>query len=189
MNGHGMSSKYFEIAKHMYDKPMKIKPTLDEDAVVHLIVRLSNKMTRNTERLIESRFDLKVTEWRILALLGVNESLTMQAVCDLRMILPNEVYVNAVKLQNRGYIDFEEADVYSPAHITPEGLRVYHKVLPFMQGRQARLMANLSDEGKTTFTQIASGLEDIFDNEFKNIHSEKLAFDELSDVISGDDAF
>lgn len=184
-----MSFDFKEITDKTRVRPVSINPTADEDAIVHLLVRLTNKMTRNAERFIESRFDLKMTEWRILALLGVNEKLTMQAICDHKMLRPNEVYVNAVKLQNRSYIDFEEADVYSPAHITPEGLRVYHKVLPFMQERQSRLMANFSDEGKATLTQIATGLELIFDDEYKNIRSEKLAFDELEDVISGEDAF
>lgn len=184
-----MSFDFSKIKDDARGGSMKINPTVDEDPVVHLTVRLSNKMMRNSERLIESRFDLKMTEWRILALLGVNSSLTMQAVCDEKMILPNEVYVNAVKLQNRGYIDFEEADVHSPAHITAEGRRVYEKVLPFMQQRQARLMAHLSDDGKAMLTEIATGLEQIFDDEFINIRSEKLTFDELADVISGDDAF
>lgn len=163
--------------------------THDEDPLSHALARLSNKMTRNTERLIESRFDLKITEWRILALLGANTKLTMQAVCDQRMILPNEVYVHAVKLQNRGYIDFEEPDVYSPAILTAEGRRVYEKVLPFMQERSARLMANITPDGRQMLGDLVSGLESLFDDEFDNIKSDKLKFNELEDIISGDDVF
>lgn len=168
---------------------LAINETPDEDPLVHSLARLSNKMTRNTERLIESRFDLKITEWRILSLLGPNGKLTMQAVCDQRMILPNEVYVHAVKLQNRGYIEFEEPDVYSPASLTAEGRRVYDKVLPFMQERQMQLMSNVTPEGRATLNQLIDGLEVIFDAEFSSIKKQNLAFDELEDIISGEDVF
>lgn len=58
-----------------------------------------------------------------------------------------------------------------------------------MQERSARLMANITPDGRQMLGDLVSGLESLFDNEFDNIKSDKLKFNELEDIISGDDVF
>lgn len=165
------------------------KRGVDEDEVIHAISRLSNKLTRNSERLIESRFDVTITEWRIIALLGQNHIMTMASVIQTRMLLANDVYVCAVKLQSRGLIEFDNGDVYANAWLTPAGQRIYDRVLPFMQERQKNLMMNMTPQGRINFMGLLQGFEEVVDAEFCTIGRSKLRFDELTDVISGDDVF
>lgn len=165
------------------------KRGVDEDEVIHAVSRLSNKLTRNSERLIESRFDVTITEWRIIALLGQNHRMSMASVIHTRMLLANDVYVCAVKLQSRGLIEFDNADVYANAWLTPAGQRIYDRVLPFMQERQKNLMMNMTPQGRINFMGLLQGFEDVVDAEYRTIGRSKLRFDELTDVIAGDDVF
>ena len=165
------------------------KRGVDEDEVIHAVSRLSNKLTRNSERLIESRFDVSITEWRIIALLGQNHRMTMSSVIQTRMLLANDVYVCAVKLQSRGLIEFDNGDIYANAWLTPAGQRIYDHVLPFMQERQKNLMMNMTPQGRLNFMGLLQGFEDVVDAEFRTIGQSRLRFDELTDVIAGDDVF
>lgn len=162
---------------------------IDEDEVIHAVSRLSNKLTRNSERLIESRFDISITEWRIIALLGQNHLMTMASVIQTRMLLANDVYVCAVKLQSRGLIEFDNADVYANACLTTSGRRIYDRVLPFMQERQKNLMMNMTPQGRINFMGLLQGFEEVVDAEYRTIGRSSLRFDELTDVVSGEDVF
>lgn len=161
----------------------------DEDEIIHAVSRLSNKLTRNSKRLIESRFDVSITEWRIISLLGQNQRMTMASVIQTRMLLANDVYVCAVKLQSRGLIEFDNADIYAIARLTSTGQRIYDRVLPFMQERQKKLMMNLTPQGRINFMGLLQGFEEVVDAEYRTIGRSRLRFEELTDVITGDDVF
>lgn len=163
--------------------------SVDEDEIIYGVSRLSNKLTRNAERLIESRFDIKITEWRIMSLLGANGRMTMSNVIQTRMLLANDVYICAVKLQNRGLVDFDNGDIYALSWLTPAGQRIYDRILPFMHDRQKALMMNMTPQGRLNFMGLLQGFEEVVDAEYRTIGRSNLRFDELTDVISGEDVF
>lgn len=178
---YGIQEQYFER--------LEIAAPKEDNPVILSMTRLSNKIARNTERLIENRFDLNMTEWRILSLLAANQALSMQAVIDYYMLVPNDVFVHAVKLQTRGFIDFQTDDIYAPATLTPKGVAVSSKVQEFLIERRIRLTDCVQPEGLAMLAQIVNGLEKIYDEEFNSIRVDQLKMDELSEIISGEDQF
>lgn len=183
---------YSDLILHRERRSPSLTPfklSVDEDEIIYGVSRLSNKLTRNTECLIESRFDIKITEWRILSLLGANGRMTMNNVIQTRMLVVEDVYICAVKLQNRGFVEFTNGDIYALAWLTASGQRVYDRVLPFMHKRQKELMMAITAQGRLHFLGLLQGFEEAVDAEFRTIERSNLRFDELTDVIAGDDVF
>lgn len=183
---------YSDSILHRERRPPSRAPfelSVDEDEIMYGLSRLSYKLTRNTERLIESRFDIKITEWRILSLLGANGRMTMSNVIQTRMLLAEDVYICAAKLQSRGFVEFTDGDIYALAWLTASGRRVYDRVLPFMHKRQKELMKTITAQGRLNFLGLLQGFEEVVDAEFRTIGRSNLRFDELTDVIAGDDVF
>ena len=178
---YGVDEKYFQKLEIL--NPKEDDPTLSK------VGRLANKMSRNTERLIESRFDLKFTEWRILSLLLENNSLSLQAVIDYYLLVPNDVFVHAIKLQTRGYIEFQAEDIYAPARLTQKGSAIASTVQAFLIERRTTLLQGIHPDGLAMLSELIDGLQNIFDQEFQSISTDQLQLDELSEVVAGEDIF
>ena len=118
---------------------------------------LSNRISQDIARLYAERFDLGVTEWRLLAVLGRYPGLSASELAERTAMDKVAVSRAVASLLAAGRItrDTHDADRRrSVLELSEEGQRVYAEVAPAALAYERRLLANLSTEDRSALARL-----------------------------------
>src|SRR6202050_406940 len=115
----------------------------------YLPYRLSvaaNAVSRLIARADESRFGLKLPEWRLIAVLADEGPLTQQSLCGRTVMDKVTVMRAAQGLVRRGLVRREPKQADGRSHrllLTPSGVRIYRDIVPLALEHETRLLRGL----------------------------------------------
>ncbi|PZW37585.1 DNA-binding MarR family transcriptional regulator [Humitalea rosea] len=106
-----------------------------------LLTWVSNKMSSGASRVYRERFDLGVTDWRVLAYLGVEPTGTNAAICQLIGLDKAAVSRSVAILKKGGLVRSRPvAGRTVELTITAKGCRVYDRVLRLALTREETML-------------------------------------------------
>ena len=118
---------------------------------------LSNRISQDIARLYAERFDLGVTEWRLLAVLGRYPGLSASELAERTAMDKVAVSRAVASLLAAGRItrDTHGADRRrSVLELSEEGQRVYAEVAPAALAYERRLLSNLSAGDRAALARL-----------------------------------
>ena len=128
---------------------MNAGPPLDlKEFLPYRLSVLTNKVSRALAALYGQRFDLSVTEWRVMAVLGQEADLSADAVCLRTQMDKVSVSRAVARLLDKGLLkrEFAAADRRrSVLRLTAAGRNTYRRITPLARTFHARLTAVLDD--------------------------------------------
>ncbi len=129
---------------------------------------LSNRISSNIARLYGQRYGLAVTEWRVMAVLGLYPDLSAGAVAERTAMDKVAVSRAVARLLQRGFIErgtHGNDRRRSVLALSPKGFEVYDVVAPMVLESERRLLSAL-DSGERAqlddlMAKLASGVDSI----------------------------
>ncbi|WP_374601308.1 MarR family winged helix-turn-helix transcriptional regulator [Arenimonas sp.] len=124
---------------------------------------LSNRISQDIARLYADRFDLGVTEWRVLAVLGRRDDLSAREVAERTAMDKVAVSRAVASLQAAGRI---ERDTHgddrrrSVLRLSPAGRAIYEDVAPMALAYQRRLLEGLDTDERATLDRLLTRIEE-----------------------------
>lgn len=123
---------------------------LDLDRYIpSLVTFLANKLSSGASACYRKNFDIGVVEWRLLALLKVEQNITANRMCQV-IGLDKAAVSRALKLlSERGFVSFikDERDGRSSlVCLTEEGVMLHDKIIPVALEREALLLNGFDEE-------------------------------------------
>lgn len=118
---------------------------------------LSNRISQDIARLYAERFDLGVTEWRLLAVLGRYPGLSASELAERTAMDKVAVSRAVASLLAAGRLtrDTHDADRRrSVLELSEEGQRVYAEVAPAALAYERRLLSNLGAGDRTALARL-----------------------------------
>ncbi len=124
----------------------KAAPQLALDRYVPgLLLWLSNKLSSGASKAYRQRFGLGVTDWRVLAYLGVHASGTAAQICQLSGLDKAAVSRSLSLLEARGLIGARRSGGRNNGlTLSPAGRRQYRAMLPLALAREAALLDGMT---------------------------------------------
>lgn len=130
---------------------------------------LSNRVSSAVARLYEDRFDLKLPEWRIMAIIGRNPDLTASQIVDISRMDKVAISRAVKRLVEMGRLTAtsDPADARRQRlNLSEAGWEIYHQVVPLALGVEEKLLADMSEEERalldralTRLTEAAAKLD------------------------------
>jgi DNA-binding MarR family transcriptional regulator len=124
---------------------------------------LSNRTSQDLARLYAERFDLNVTEWRVMAVLGRYPELSATEVAE-RTAMDKVAISRAVtsllaggRLKRRTHGDDRRRSVLS---LSAKGLRVYDEIVPLALAYERRLLDGLPAEERAALHHLLTRMEE-----------------------------
>jgi DNA-binding MarR family transcriptional regulator len=124
---------------------------------------LSNRISQDIANLYSERFDLSVTEWRILAVLGRYPELSATEVAE-RTAMDKVAISRAVtsllaggRLKRRTHGADRRRSVLS---LSAKGLRVYDEIVPLALAYERRLLDGLPAEERAALHRLLTRMEE-----------------------------
>lgn len=123
---------------------------LDLDQYVPgLLVWLANKMSASASELYRERFDIGVTDWRVLAYVYLYPWCTGTQVCQLIGLDKGAVSRSFSLMEKRGLVERRMDGLRKVEYaVTDEGRAMYDAILPLAQAREKALLTGYSKEEK-----------------------------------------
>lgn len=130
---------------------------------------LSNRISSAVARLYEDRFDLKLPEWRIMAILGRNPNLTASQIVDISRMDKVAISRAVKRLVEMGRLtvtsDPDDAR-RQRLNLSDTGWEIYDQIVPLALGVEEQLLADMTpeeramlDQAVTRLTQAAAKLD------------------------------
>ena len=121
----------------------------------------SNAVSNRIAEVYRSQFSLKVTEWRVMAVLGANGPLTQRDLTELTLM--DKVAVNrACKvLEERGLASRKPNTDDGRSHLlalTETGWEVHDRIVPLAREMESRLLEPLDSDERRTFVSLLQRL-------------------------------
>lgn len=138
----------------------KTKLRLDQFLPFRLSVA-SNAVSRSIARAYESRFGLKMTEWRLIAVLAEG-GLTQQAIVERTVMDKVSVSRAAQTIVERRLACREPNPDDARSHLltlTPEGLRLHAEVAPIALAMEASLLRGMTSDEVAGLHQLLLRLQ------------------------------
>jgi DNA-binding MarR family transcriptional regulator len=124
---------------------------------------LSNRISQDIASLYAERFDLGVTEWRVMAVLGRYPDLSATEVAE-RTAMDKVAVSRAVtslledgRLRRRTHGDDRRRSVLS---LSAKGLRVYDEIVPLALAYERRLLEGLPADERAALHRLLSRMEE-----------------------------
>ncbi len=123
----------------------------------------SNAVSNRIAEVYRSEFSLKVTEWRVMAVLGDSGPLTQRHLTELTLM--DKVAVNrACKLlEQRGLVSRKPNEDDGRSHLlalTDAGWEVHDGIVPLARAMESRLLESLDNAERQTFVSLLQRLRD-----------------------------
>jgi DNA-binding MarR family transcriptional regulator len=126
-----------------------------ENHFTALILWLSNKMTSGASRAYREKFNLGITEWRVLSYIVLFPWSTGSQVCELIGMDKAAVSRSFTSLAEQGYLKSRPVGLRRIEFIsTPEGKKLFDKVLRISLARQEALLTGFSDAERILLIQF-----------------------------------
>ena len=125
---------------------------------------LSSRVSRSLSRLYEERFDLSISQWRVLAALGESPNLCADEICRITEMDKVSVSRAVHSLLNQGRVErHRDGNDGRRARIrlTRRGKTVYRKLVPLALSLEDGLMHGLSTTEKLQLDRLLSKLIDL----------------------------
>ena len=126
------------------------RATLDLDIhVPSLLNWIANKLGRGASAEFREKFDIGITEWRIIALLAIEPEITAHRIVDVIGLDKGPVSHCIKNMQAKGLVQLapNENDRRSQIlSLTPKGTDLHDAVLPAALERERHLLSALSEE-------------------------------------------
>lgn len=121
----------------------------------------SNAVSNRIAEVYRRQFSLKVTEWRVMAVLGANGPLTQRDLTELTLM--DKVAVNrACKvLEERGLASRKPNTDDGRSHLlalTEAGWEVHDRIVPLAREMESRLLEPLDSDERRTFVSLLQRL-------------------------------
>lgn len=129
--------------------------------LTYRLARLNAMLNRQAGRILQQNGQLKIPEWRILALLAAHGELNGRMIGEIAGLDAGLASRTLFALEQRGLTVFSRrADDRRTlwACLTPAGSDLYARIRPLMQARQERLLATLSPEERVGIFRIIDKL-------------------------------
>jgi len=110
---------------------------------------LSNRISSAVAKLYEARFDLKLPEWRIMAILGRNPNLTASQIVDISQMDKVAISRAVKRLVAMGRLtatnDPDDAR-RQRLNLSQNGWKIYDQVVPLALSVEEKLLASMSED-------------------------------------------
>jgi DNA-binding MarR family transcriptional regulator len=130
--------------------------------ITYRLSMLSGKLNRQANTVLKKAGNLRVPEWRILALLDMQGEMNGSRIADLVSIDPGLVSRSLRALEKRGLIATRRSNEDRRStftSLTAAGRALHARVLPAMQSRQQHLLSVLTAEERAAFLRITDKLQ------------------------------
>lgn len=122
---------------------------------------LSNTLSQAIARVYEKRFDLSITEWRAMAVLGHCADISAREVAERTAMDKVAVSRAVARMLTKGLIERGTASHdkrQSVLRLSDQGWRIYDQVAPLALEHEQRLLAHLSEEEREWLARILETL-------------------------------
>ena len=122
---------------------------------------LSNTLSQAIARVYEKRFDLSVTEWRAMAVLGYRTDISAREVAERTAMDKVAISRAVARLLKKGLIERSTAQHdkrQSVLRLSDEGWKIHDQVVPLALDHEKRLLAHLDVEEREWLTRILDTL-------------------------------
>lgn len=122
---------------------------------------LSNTLSQAIARVYEKQFNLSVTEWRAMAVLGNCSDISAREVAERTAMDKVAVSRAVARLMAKGHIERGTASHdkrQSVLRLSEEGWKIYDQVAPLALEHEQRLLAHLDEEERQWLARILETL-------------------------------
>lgn len=117
----------------------------------------SNAVSNRIAEIYRDRFDLKIPEWRIMAVLGDTGPATQRELTERTLM--DKVAVNRAcrTLAERGFVEREPNATDGRSHhleLTAQGRSIYDRIMPLTLQMEQQLFASFSAAERDTFVRF-----------------------------------
>ncbi|MBX3712053.1 MAG: winged helix-turn-helix transcriptional regulator [Lysobacter sp.] len=122
---------------------------------------LSNRISQTIAQTYAERFNLVITEWRVIAVLGRHPGLSANGVAERTAMDKVAVSRTIARLLERGLV---QRDIHgddrrrSVLELSEAGYAIYDEVVPLAQAWEQALLAHFSDEDRRQLDDLLSKL-------------------------------
>ena len=132
-----------------------------EDFLPYRLSILSNKVSQSIAREYEKRFELTVTEWRVMAVLARFDALSAREVAERTAMDKVAVSRALARLVDAGRVSRRTHDGdkrRSVLRLSAKGWKIHDAVAPLALQHERELLEQLSPAERETFSQILDKL-------------------------------
>lgn len=128
---------------------------LDLDRYVPgMLLWLSNKMTASASQLYRARFDLGVTDWRVLSYFEINPWSTASSACDLMGLDKAAVSRSVALLVDGGFLKSRPDGLRKIEYsTTPPGRKLHDRMIKLASAREEALLTGFSKQEREVLVQ------------------------------------
>lgn len=122
---------------------------------------LSNTLSQAIARVYDKRFDLSVTEWRAMAVLGYRADISAREVAERTAMDKVAISRAVARLLKKGLIARSTArhdKRQSVLRLSAEGWKIYDQVVPLALDHEKRLLAHLDEQEREWLARILDTL-------------------------------
>ncbi len=122
---------------------------------------LAERVSLAVSQLYADRFDLTRAEWRVLAALGANRTMSAKDIGPYSTLDKMQVSRAVARLEERGLVRREEDASDRRAKIlslTPAGRAMHQKIVPLVRAREDYLLGEMTPEERTLFERAMASV-------------------------------
>ena len=122
---------------------------------------LANRVSRAFARLYEARFDLKLPEWRVMAVLGRRPGITASDVTEMTAMDKVAISRALSRLQAMGRVNVQEDEGdrrRMRLTLSEQGLEIYRQIVPLAKSIEADLISELPAEDRAVLDRLLNRL-------------------------------
>jgi DNA-binding MarR family transcriptional regulator len=138
-----------------------------QDYLPYRLSVAANAVSRMIAHAYESRFGLKIPEWRLLAVLADEGPQTQQSLCG-RTVMDKVTVMRAARgLVRRGLVRREPNQADGRSHrlfLTRSGVRIYRDIVPLALEHETRLLRGLKPADIARLDRLLRQLEQTAQN-------------------------
>ena len=125
---------------------------------------LTNRISQSLATKYSERFDINVHEWRVIAVLGEESSLSSVSITN-RVAMDKVAVSRAVKrLIDKNLVVKKLDDKDQRRHelaLTPNGIDLYQQLIPIALAHEKSMTDNLSEQDKADLLRLLSKLDNV----------------------------
>lgn len=133
-----------------------------ESLVTYKLTRIADTIVRAASQIYRSRYDLSITDLRILATIGAHSPLAANDVSRLTRIDKAWVSRSLASLAERGLVvreaHAEDSRIILLA-LTPKGRALVRRMVPFAAARHEQLLAKISKANRALLNELLDTLQ------------------------------
>jgi DNA-binding MarR family transcriptional regulator len=138
-----------------------------ESLVTYKLTRVADTIVRAASQIYRSRYDLSITDLRILATIGAHSPLAANDVSRLTRIDKAWVSRSLASLAERGLVvraaHAEDSRIILLA-LTPKGRALVRRMVPFAVVRHEQLLAKITQPDRALLNELLDTLQDQADS-------------------------